>query len=260
MSEESSKMWDTFAEKYEEKLEYYTTEGFRGLSSLMKLDKAKRVLEVACGTGNGIPLIKEKVDEGTEIIACDFSRELIRRANLKNLGVQFLIADNLALPFENEGFDRYVANLSLHVVPDADKMLAEAFRVLKSGGLAGFTVWGNRSETNLFEIMNNAVDKAGYHDEDRSHFYLNDEVELRNRIRAAGFSSVLTHYSAVGLRLRKGEDLSLMFHDLPGMLGLKGYSERIYNDCLLIAKEEAERLLSQGKCLTFDLLTAIAVK
>ena len=260
MSEDSSQIWDDFAEKYEEKLEVSTTEGCKGLVSLMKLDKAKRVLEVACGTGNGIPFIKEKVDEGTEIIACDFSRELIRKANLKGLGVQLLIADNLALPFENEGFDRYIANLSLHIVPDADKMLAEAFRVLKSGGLAGFTVWGKRSETNLFEIMNNSVERAGYHDEDRSHFYLNDEVDLRNRIKAAGFSSVLTYYSAVGLKLKKGEDLSSMFHDLPGMLSLKAYSEQIYTDCLVFAKDEADRLLSQGKCLTFDLLTAIAIK
>jgi ubiquinone/menaquinone biosynthesis C-methylase UbiE len=217
-------------------------------------------LEVACGTGNSLPFIKEEAKPGVPIVACDFSKAFLDKARAKNLQVELLQADNQALPFEDQRFDRYIANLSLHIVPDPDLMLREAFRVLKSGGIAGFTVWGKKSETNLFHIMSNALEKAGYAEEQRSHFHLNDEVELRNRFQNAGFQRVLTTYSAVGVKASKGEDLSLMFHDFPGMLGLKGSSEEIYEKTLNFAKVEAENVISGGKCMTFDLLIAVAFK
>ena len=46
------------------------------------------------------------------------------------------------LPYKSEFADRYIANLTLHIVENPGKMLAETFRILSSGGIAGFSVWG----------------------------------------------------------------------------------------------------------------------
>ena len=43
---------------------------------------------------------------------------------------------------EDESFDVYLACLSLQIVPEPIKMLNEAFRVLKKGGKAAMSIWG----------------------------------------------------------------------------------------------------------------------
>ena len=52
------------------------------------------------------------------------------------------IADNLRLPFEDATFEAYVSNLSLMIVQHRDRMISEAFRVLKQGSKACFAIWG----------------------------------------------------------------------------------------------------------------------
>ena len=56
-------------------------------------------------------------------------------------------ANNESLPFQDNTFDSYISNLSLHIVTEPKNQIAEAYRVLKTGGAACFTVWGRKSET-----------------------------------------------------------------------------------------------------------------
>lgn len=51
-------------------------------------------------------------------------------------------ADNESLPFKDNTFDSYLANLSLMWVDNHRNQLAEAFRVTKSGGRLAFSVLG----------------------------------------------------------------------------------------------------------------------
>jgi SAM-dependent methyltransferase len=50
-------------------------------------------------------------------------------------------ADACALPFEDGQFDRALALLVLHFVPEAGKAVAEMRRVVRSGGVVAATVW-----------------------------------------------------------------------------------------------------------------------
>ena len=45
---------------------------------------------------------------------------------------------------------RLMANLVIHIVPDADKAIAEFFRVLAPGGVIGCSVWGESAHSDLF--------------------------------------------------------------------------------------------------------------
>jgi len=56
-----------------------------------------------------------------------------------------------------DSIDSLVASLSLHIVPDPDLMLRQCFEVLKPGGKASFSVWGEKSDRNYFEIMDEVL-------------------------------------------------------------------------------------------------------
>lgn len=54
----------------------------------------------------------------------------------------------------DESVDCYIAPLVLHLAENPDKMLAEAKRVLKKGGVFGCTVLGSPEESTFFKIVN----------------------------------------------------------------------------------------------------------
>jgi SAM-dependent methyltransferase len=76
--------------------------------------------------------------------------------------VELAAADAQSLPYESSTFDRYIANLSLMLVPDTDGMIREASRVLKPGGIAGFSVWGNGGEaSSMFTLVPSILTRLG---------------------------------------------------------------------------------------------------
>ena len=59
-------------------------------------------------------------------------------------------ASGSALPFPDEWFTSYVSNLVLQLVDNSANMIREAYRVLKPGSIAAFTVWGRRERSLVF--------------------------------------------------------------------------------------------------------------
>ena len=100
-----------------------------------------RVLEVGCGTGV-LTRRLARWDEVGEVVGVDLAPALLARArelaaDLPN--VAFQEADARALPFAGESFDAVVFDSTLSHVPEPERALAEARRVLRpSGRLAAF--------------------------------------------------------------------------------------------------------------------------
>ncbi len=94
-----------------------------------------RVLEIGVGTGANLA----HYDPGVRLTALDASSAMVDRASVK-VGrggpreVELLVADAGALPFDDAGFDAVVSTYVLCCVPDLDRVLAEALRVLRPGG------------------------------------------------------------------------------------------------------------------------------
>lgn len=59
-------------------------------------------------------------------------------------------ASGTALPFPDCWFDSYVSNLVLQLIDSPENQIREAFRVLKPGSIAAFTVWGRRENSLIF--------------------------------------------------------------------------------------------------------------
>jgi SAM-dependent methyltransferase len=102
----------------------------------------RRVLEIGCGAGYDA---YEFCRQGAEYTGIDLTPENVdrTRAHLSLYGFHPDVreADAENLPFENDTFDVVFSNGVLHHVPDIGIALAEAFRVLKSGGVIWLIVY-----------------------------------------------------------------------------------------------------------------------
>ncbi|GAB4116458.1 MAG: hypothetical protein Fur0026_03560 [Sideroxydans sp.] len=95
-------------------------------------DPAGNVLISGVGTGLDLPWVPEQ----HHYTALDFNPAMLAHARLrgKNLKVDFVLGDSMDLPFADAQFDCVVLHLITAVVPDPQRCLAEAARVLKPGG------------------------------------------------------------------------------------------------------------------------------
>jgi len=109
---------------------------FAGLAS------GEKILDVGCGTGS-LTFELAKSAGLVEIQAIDFSPVFVEAARQRNTDSRISIsqADATALPFADDAFDRALALLVLHFVPEAGKAMAEMRRVVRSGGVVAAVVW-----------------------------------------------------------------------------------------------------------------------
>ncbi len=73
--------------------------------------------------------------------------------------IEFHAGSAEALPFEDDAFDAVVGNFVLHHTGDPNKVLREAFRVLRPEGRTGFTVWADLSKLEAFGLFFAAVEE-----------------------------------------------------------------------------------------------------
>lgn len=91
-----------------------------------------RLLDVASGTGD-LALVVQRVCPDCEVVATDFCAEMLDHAGRRGVR-QTLVADALALPFEDESFDVVTVAFGLRNMADYPRALAEMRRVLRPGG------------------------------------------------------------------------------------------------------------------------------
>src|ERR1700754_1600169 len=104
--------------------------------------EGEKILDVGCGTGS-LTFALARAADLSEIAAIDYSPVFVEEAIRRNTDPRINIrqADACALPFEGGTFDRALALLVLHFVPEADRAVAEMRRVVRPGGVVAAAVW-----------------------------------------------------------------------------------------------------------------------
>jgi ubiquinone/menaquinone biosynthesis C-methylase UbiE len=102
----------------------------------------EKILDVGCGNGSLTFALAGTADLG-EIVGIDYAPVFVEAAIRRNSDarVRFRQADACNLPFEDGAFDRSLALLVLHFVPDSGKAVAEMRRVVRPGGVVAAAVW-----------------------------------------------------------------------------------------------------------------------
>ena len=100
----------------------------------------QRVLDVGCGRGGTVHVIKTMFDAGT-ITGLDLSSQAIAFCRQAHAGptVKFFEGDAEELPFEDGSFDIVTNVESSHSYPDINAFYAGVFRVLTPGGAFLYT-------------------------------------------------------------------------------------------------------------------------
>lgn len=103
----------------------------------------ERVLDVACGSGNGAISAARRAWGNT--VGIDFVPALLERgrerAAAERLDIEFVEGDAQALPFEDGSFDVAISIFGAMFAPDQEKTAAELLRVVKPGGRIAMANW-----------------------------------------------------------------------------------------------------------------------
>lgn len=129
---------ESTAAAYDRHLSLVTTQSVEALLDDAHLGRGHKVLDIATGAGY---VAAAAARRGAQPVGLDFSATQVRLARERCPSVRFEQGDAEALPFEADTFETVVSAFGLCHLPNPDLALREAFRVLKPGGRAAFSVW-----------------------------------------------------------------------------------------------------------------------
>jgi SAM-dependent methyltransferase len=113
------------------------------LAESLDVVPGERVLDVACGSGNGALAAARRAWGNT--VGADFVPSLLERgrerAATERLDVEFVEADATDLPFGDGEFDVVMSIFGAMFAADQAKAAAELLRTCKSGGRIGMANW-----------------------------------------------------------------------------------------------------------------------
>jgi demethylmenaquinone methyltransferase/2-methoxy-6-polyprenyl-1,4-benzoquinol methylase len=112
-------------------------------ADLAQLAPGARALDVACGTGDLALELARRVGPGGEIVACDFSEQMLDLARLKAAGrdanvphapIRVEWANALELPYADDEFAAATVGFGVRNFSDLERGLSELVRVVRPGG------------------------------------------------------------------------------------------------------------------------------
>ena len=163
-------LWNAQAQTYKDTVETTTFTPALTLANMLEIGKAQDIIEVACATGILSIHFLRNLTNAKTLVSTDISESMIELANArkaateginKDIKHEFVVADAQDMSFmKDESVDTYISNLCIHLVPDENKFLQEAKRILKKGGKIGLTV-PNR-DTGLPRLVFSHLEKYGW--------------------------------------------------------------------------------------------------
>ena len=139
------------------------------------------VLDVGCGTGILLPLLRESMNGDGHVVALDLSGEMLKRALGKGQPAIYVQVDAESLPLPEGAFDWVICNAVFPHFPDKWRALSEASRVLREGGRLVICHTASRQTINEFHRSVGGV---------VSHDTIPDEKAMRQLLQEAGLGEV----------------------------------------------------------------------
>ena len=164
-----------------------------------------KLIDVASGTGDIANLFFTRSDGTGEVICVEPNKEMLSRGKIKlkkYKSVKWINSSAENIPIEGNTFDYYSISYGIRNVSDINKVLKEAFRVLKPGGrfmCLEFSKIDNEILNFLYKQYSKTIPYIGKFivGSDKPYKYLIDSIdkfysqkELSKLIKNNGFSNV----------------------------------------------------------------------
>jgi SAM-dependent methyltransferase len=150
---ESGQAWGDRAADWAYLWEPYARRANDALFDRAGVGSGTRLLDIACGSGYAATVAAGR---GATVAGLDASEALIAIARARTPGGDFRVGDMFALPFEDDCFD--VATSFNGIWKGCEDALREAGRVVRPGGLAGFSFWGSPKRLGLLPFFATMVE------------------------------------------------------------------------------------------------------
>jgi len=150
--------WHAKAASYDALVGQITIQAMDSLLDAAGVVAGIEVLDVACGPGYGAGAA---VGRGANAVGVDFAEAMVDEATKNFPDAEFQAGDGENLSFEESSFDAVICPFGLLHMPEPERAVSEAFRVLKSGGRYSFSVWTTPETHEFFALVMSAIQAHG---------------------------------------------------------------------------------------------------
>lgn len=187
------------AQGYDRAIAKVTAQIDEALLDAVGTGRGTQLLDIACGPGW---LSAAAVRRQAKVTGLDLAENMVTIARSRCPEAEFYNGDAENLPFEDGQFEAVVCNFGLLHFPNPEQAVAEAFRVLKSGGRYAFTCWTPPTRNPFMRLILGSVQTHGTMDvalpPGPPLFRFGDAAECESILSAERFTSIsLTELSIV---------------------------------------------------------------
>ena len=200
--------WDSKAGNYADYAGRVTGQMAGPLLDATGVARGTRLLDVACGPGY---VTAKALQRGANVIAVDFAPSMVAVAKKRVPGADIRQGDAEALAFDANTFDAVVCSFGIGHMPEPDKAIAEAYRVLRPGGRHAFTWWVEPERHDFFGLVQRSVKAHGNPDvplplaPPLARF--GDVVECKRSLAAAGFTDLAAREHPLAYEIRSPQEV-----------------------------------------------------
>jgi SAM-dependent methyltransferase len=200
--------WERAAEFYGDAFGSLTAQTAPALLEAVRAASGTRLLDVACGPGF---IAGAAADLGCDVVGLDFSAAMVAKARERLPALAFREGDAECLPFDAGRFDAIVMNFGLLHLARPDEALAEAHRVVRTGGRYAFTVWAAPERAVAFGLALRAIEEFGNANvslpEGPPFFRFSDAAETGRTLESIGFKDIEVRELPLVWRLESADEV-----------------------------------------------------
>ena len=145
-----------------------------------------RLLDIGIGTGLGSrPFAKT----GLEIFGIDGSGEMLKICNSKEFATDLKQFDlqNMPLPYSDNFFDHVISCGVFHFFGDLEPLFKEVSRIIKPGGIFGFTVFAQTTEKTEKAVSQNPEGYSQIQSDWDTLIFMHSDSYIEKLLQGCGF-------------------------------------------------------------------------